>query len=77
MSNDYIEESRQTKLIYWSLGQMLKGAAFAAAVVVGIGVVMWAVYLIGLLLPEESRQTPSPYGALELHQMLQEPQHLA
>jgi hypothetical protein len=65
MSNDYFNESKETSLVFWSLGHMLKGALYAAAFVVVIGLFIWAIYLIGLLLPEESRQTPSPYGALE------------
>jgi hypothetical protein len=65
MPNDYYEEGKQTSLVFWSLGQMLKGAGYAAAFVIGIALLVWAIYLIGLLLPEESRQTPSPYGALE------------
>ena len=66
MSDDYFEESRQSRLVNWGLAQMMKGAGYAAIFVVGIGVLLWAVYLIGLLLPDESRQTPSPYGALEM-----------
>jgi Intrinsic membrane protein PufX len=66
MPNDYFNESKQTSLVFWSLGQMLKGAGYAAAFVIAIGLTLWAIYLIGLLLPLESRQTPSPYGALEM-----------
>jgi uncharacterized membrane protein len=66
MPNDYFEESKETSLVFWSLGHMLKGAGYAAAVVVLVGLVVWAIALLGLLLPEESRQTPSPYGALEM-----------
>ena len=77
MSKDYIEESRSTTLAFWGLGQMLKGAAYAAVFVVGIGLLLWAVYLIGLLLPEESRQTPSPYGALEQIRLAPEGHDLA
>ena len=66
MPSDYFEEGKQTHLAFWGLGQMLKGAAYAAAFVIAIGLSIWAIYLIGLLLPEESRQTPSPYGALEM-----------
>ena len=66
MPNDYTQESKQTQLMFWGLGQMMKGAALAAAFVVLVGLVVWAIYLLGLLLPEESRQTPSPYGALEV-----------
>jgi hypothetical protein len=65
MPNDYFEESKQTNLVFWSLGQMLKGAGYAAAFVIAISLFVWAIYLVGLLLPEESRQTPSPYGSLE------------
>ncbi|MDP3194907.1 RC-LH1 core complex protein PufX [Tabrizicola sp.] len=65
MPNDYFEETKQTNLVFWSLGQMLKGAGYAAAFVIAISLALWAIYLVGLLLPEESRQTPSPYGALE------------
>lgn len=65
MPNDYFNESRQTGLAFWGLGQMLKGAAYAAAFLIAIVLFVWAIYLVGLLLPEESRQTPSPYGSLE------------
>ena len=65
MPNDYFEETKQTNLVFWSLGQMLKGAGYAAAFVIAIALLLWAIYLVGLLLPEESRQTPSPYGALD------------
>lgn len=65
MPNDYFNESKETSLAFWGLGQMLKGALYAAAFLLAIGIFIWAIYLIGLLLPEESRQTPSPYGALE------------
>lgn len=66
MPNDFFEESGQTRLVFWGLGQMMKGAAVAAAFLFGIGILIWAIYLIGLLLPEQSRETPSPYGALEM-----------
>ena len=61
MPNDYFEESKQTSLVYWSLGHMLKGAFYAAAFVIAISLAVWAIYLVGLLLPAESRETPSPY----------------
>ncbi|MGL4237294.1 RC-LH1 core complex protein PufX [Tabrizicola sp.] len=66
MPNDYFDEGKQTHLAFWGLGQMLKGAAYAAVFVVAIMLSLWALYLIGLLLPEESRQTPPPMGALEM-----------
>ena len=66
MPNDYFEESKQTSLVYWGMGHMLRGAAYAAAFVIAIVLFVWAIYLVGLLLPEESRQTPDPMAALEL-----------
>lgn len=65
MPNDYFSETKQTNLVFWSLGQMLKGAAYAAAFLIAIVLFVWAIYLVGLLLPEESRQTPDPMAALE------------
>ena len=65
MPNDYFEESKQTSLVFWSLGQMLKGAGYAVAFVIIVSLFVWAIYLVGHLLPEESRQTPDPMAALE------------
>ncbi len=64
MSDNYFSENRTTSLVYWGLGQMLKGAAWAAAFLVGVGLLLGVIYGIGLLLPEESKQAPSPYGAV-------------
>lgn len=71
MSDDYFEEGRTARLTYWGLGQMLKGAAYAAGFLLAIGLVLWVIYGVGLLLPEESKQAPSPYGALEQPLVLQ------
>ncbi len=60
MSNDYFRETRSTNLAFWGLGQMMRGAGMAAAFVVAIGLVLWALYAVGLLLPEESKQAPDP-----------------
>jgi len=64
MSDDYYSESRTTSLVFWATGQMAKGMLYAAAFVIGIGLILWALYGISLLLPEQSKQMPSPYGAL-------------
>ena len=60
MSDDYFREGRTTSLVYWGLGQMLKGAGMAAAFLVAIGLVFAVIYGAGLLLPSESRDTPDP-----------------
>ena len=70
MSDDYFNEGRTANIAFWGLGQMLKGAGLAAAFVVSIGLVMWAIYGVGPLLPEESRQTPDPMPRSSLEQPL-------
>jgi Intrinsic membrane protein PufX len=44
----------------WILMQMLRGAGYAAVVVFGAGLIMYALYLFGLLLPPESKEAPPP-----------------
>ena len=41
-------------------GQMIVGAGAAGAVVVGAGVFIWVLYLIGTLLPPESKEADDP-----------------
>jgi Intrinsic membrane protein PufX len=65
MSDDYFTTTRSQQLYVWVAAQMLKGAGWAAALLIGVGLTIWVIYGIGLLLPEASRETPSPYGALE------------
>ncbi|MDX5349758.1 MAG: RC-LH1 core complex protein PufX [Paracoccaceae bacterium] len=60
MSDDYFREGRTASLAFWGLGQMMKGAGLAAAFVVTVGLVLWALYAVGVLLPEESKQAPDP-----------------
>jgi len=60
--NDYIKQTRGSMLRSWALSEMLRGAGYAAIVLIGIGVFIYALYLLGLLLPEESKQAPSPFG---------------
>ncbi|MCU0817162.1 MAG: RC-LH1 core complex protein PufX [Cypionkella sp.] len=59
MSDDYFNEGRTANIAFWGLGQMLKGAGLAAAFVVSIGLVMWAIYGVGLLLPDEQPLAPA------------------
>jgi hypothetical protein len=61
----YWEERPAVMLRTWVLGQMLRGAGYAAVVVFGIGLVLYAIYLLGLLLPADSKTAPDPsLGAL-------------
>lgn len=61
----YYEESNKARLTTWVLGQMMRGAGYAAIVVVGAGLFLYALYGVSLLLPPESKEAPSPYGVLE------------
>jgi hypothetical protein len=65
MADDYFQTSRRTNLTAWVTGEMLRGAGWAALFLVTIGLVLWAIYGVGLLLPAESRETPDPMAALQ------------
>lgn len=56
----YYHEEGTKAVRSWVLARMLEGAGWAAVFVVGLGVVLWALYGIGLLLPEESKTAPDP-----------------
>ncbi len=56
------------RLRMWGLGQMVWGAFLAGCFLLGIGGLMVAVWVVGEFLPEESKQAPSPYGAIEVVQ---------
>ena len=64
MSNDYYSENRTTSLVFWATGQMAKGMLYALVFVLAIGVALGVIYGISQLLPEASKQGPSPYSAL-------------
>lgn len=56
----YYEERPSVMLRTWILGQMMRGAGYAALVVLGIGLLIYAIYLFGLLLPADSKTAPDP-----------------
>ncbi len=58
--DDYFTLSRRAQLTNFVAGQMLRGAGWAALVVVGFGLVFAVIYLVGSFLPPESRETPDP-----------------
>jgi hypothetical protein len=58
----YYEERHAVMLRSWVLAQMMRGAFYALAFLFVIGVVLWAIYGLGLLLPEASKQAPPPMG---------------
>jgi hypothetical protein len=61
----YMNQSETHRLRSWILHEMLVGAGRAAIVLIAIGVLLYAIYLVGLLLPPESKEAPAPMGAVE------------
>ncbi len=60
MDDDFVRLSRPAMLRSWILTQMMTGAGWAALFVFGTMLLLYVIYLLGLLLPAESRQTPDP-----------------
>ncbi|MFN4155298.1 MAG: RC-LH1 core complex protein PufX [Paracoccaceae bacterium] len=58
------------RLRTWVFGQMVWGAFLAGVFLLAIGIFFAVIYGIGLLLPEESRQTPDPMPRSSLEQPL-------
>jgi len=60
-SNMYYQQGgRRGAIRNFVLNEMVRGAGWGALVVFGIGFVLWAIYLVGLLLPPESKTAPPP-----------------
>jgi hypothetical protein len=61
MSDDnYFSITRRAQLTAWITAQMLRGAGWAALVVVGFGLALTVMWYLGTWLPSESRETPDP-----------------
>ena len=63
MSDGYFNEKPGRALRSWALYQMLAGAGWGAVFTVAIAAILLALWGVSLLLPEESKQAPSPYNA--------------
>lgn len=70
--NYFDHDTPVVRLRVWALGQMMWGAFLAGVTVLAVAAVLLAIWAFGLLLPEESKQAPSPYGALEIAQPVTE-----
>ncbi len=61
----YFHEPNQTiHLRVWALGQMVWGAFLAGMVLLAVALVVLAIYIVSLLLPDASKEAPSPYTAV-------------
>ena len=58
--NAYFQTSRPAQIRSFITMEMLRGAGYAAALVLTLGLGLWAIYLLGLLLPEDSKLAPPP-----------------
>ena len=71
VDNIYGETNKTTEMRSWVLWQMLRGMGWAAIGVFALGMTLLAIYGVSLLLPEASKQAPSPYNSqLEIGQTL-------
>lgn len=60
-NNDYLRTGEgDFRLRADVMALMLKGAGYAALFCIAVGFFIWVTYAIGLLLPEESRETEDP-----------------
>lgn len=66
----YEQDHPAIRLRVWVFGQMVWGAFMAGIVLAVIGAILFATWVVGEFLPEESKQAPSPYGAIEIVQTL-------
>jgi hypothetical protein len=57
---DYLGTSRGFQLRATVTGLMLKGAGYGAALVVAVALFVWVFYLIGLALPDASKEADDP-----------------
>lgn len=64
----YDDQHPTIRLRVWALGQMVWGAFLAGVIVLAIGGVLVAIWLAGMLLPERSKEAPSPFSAIEIIQ---------
>jgi NO-binding membrane sensor protein with MHYT domain len=56
----YWAQSRRGMLRGWVLSEMMRGAGYAALTLLVIGLSMWAIHLVGMLLPADSKTAPPP-----------------
>ena len=60
----YHESDPASALRSWVMWQMLRGMGYGALFVLTLAVILGGLWGIGQILPEESKQAPSPYSQL-------------
>ncbi len=68
MSDEHYFEGQSPviRLRVWALGQMVWGAFLAGIGLAIVAAVLLAIWVVSQMLPEQSKQSPSPYSALEI-----------
>ena len=56
--------SETTAMRVWVLSEMLRGMGWAALGTLFVGGVLLAIWAVSLLLPQASKEAPSPYNTL-------------
>ena len=64
----YMDHNHKSLLRNWALAEMMKGGFYALLFCLAIGVFFLILWVIGLLLPEQSKQAPGPmpYSQIEM-----------
>ena len=58
--HDYIQETPNQRLRNWVLSEMVRGAGYALAFLLFIGVTYGVIWGIGQFLPDDSKNAPPP-----------------
>jgi hypothetical protein len=69
--NLYEGQDHIIRLRVWALGQMVWGAFLAGVGLAVIAAILLSTWVVSLLLPEQSKQMPSPYGAVEVVRVIE------
>ncbi len=70
----YFHEPNSTiHLRVWALGQMVWGAFLAGIFLMVVAGFVIAIWIVSLLLPEQSKQAPAPYSSI----VIENPERLA
>jgi hypothetical protein len=67
----YIEQNVIQRLRAWVLAEMFRGAWYAFVFIASIGVILGAIWAVGLLLPEDSKNAPPPMPYSQLQATVQ------
>ncbi len=70
--HDYIQETPNQRLRNWVLSEMVRGAGYALAFLLFIGVIYGVIWGIGQFLPDDSKNAPPPmpYSSLDAQMLV-------